>query len=228
VILLAEHDEPTLAAKKKRQLVPLATATSTSKTRVWGFENTPSGRPNIEAGSSWENATGSVQYTYRNASGRAEWQSRDPLPNPQDGANESLYEYAENSPIILSDPIGLDPFGSGKYHGNWGGAGYANGKLQSEESNFLDGQKLVPPTDDRDACYEHHDFCLHNCATIKDPVLRRNCRNKCDNDLAACISKCKHWWWQKPFEEHVFSGPNSYNAHPDKYYPGAKYYPPPK
>jgi RHS repeat-associated protein len=104
VILLAEHDEPTLAAKKKRQLVPLATATSTSKTRVWGFENTPSGRPNIEAGSSWENATGSVQYTYRNASGRAEWLSRDPIAE-RGGIN--LYDYVGNDPIDGTDPLGL-------------------------------------------------------------------------------------------------------------------------
>jgi RHS repeat-associated protein len=104
VILLAEHDEPTLAAKKKRQLAPLKLATSTPKNRVWGFENIPSGRPNIEAGSSWENATGSVQYTYRNASGRAEWLSRDPIAE-RGGIN--LYDYVGNDPIDGTDPLGL-------------------------------------------------------------------------------------------------------------------------
>jgi RHS repeat-associated protein len=107
VILLAEHDEPPiLAVKKKRQLAPLKTATSTPKNRVWGFANTPSGRLNIEAGSSWENATGSVQYTYQNASGRAEWLSRDPLGENR-GIN--LYEYVANNPVDFVDPLGLAP-----------------------------------------------------------------------------------------------------------------------
>jgi RHS repeat-associated protein len=108
VILLAEHDEPPiLAVKKKRQLAPLKTATSTPKNRVWGFANTPSGRLNIEAGSSWENATGSVQYTYQNASGRAEWLSRDPMVNPEVGQGPNLYDYVHNDPVRFIDPLGL-------------------------------------------------------------------------------------------------------------------------
>jgi RHS repeat-associated protein len=104
VILLAEHDEPTLAAKKKRQLAPLKLATSTPKNRVWGFENIPSGRPCVEFDLTWETAIGSVQYTYRNASGRAEWLSRDPIAE-RGGIN--LYDYVGNDPIDGTDPLGL-------------------------------------------------------------------------------------------------------------------------
>jgi RHS repeat-associated protein len=117
VILLAELDASSLAAKKKRQLAPLKLATSTPKNRVWGFEKTPSGRLNIEAGSSWENATGSVQYTYRNASGRAEWLSRDPLPDAERRLGPNLYEYVYNDPINGIDPAGEATFQIG-FSGN--------------------------------------------------------------------------------------------------------------
>jgi RHS repeat-associated protein len=117
VILLAELDASSLAAKKKRQVAPLETATSTPKNRVWSFADTPSGRPNIEAGSSWENATGSVQYTYRNASGRAEWLSRDPFID-DDGSDAevalgpNLYQYTLNNPLRYTDPFGLQAMDS--------------------------------------------------------------------------------------------------------------------
>jgi RHS repeat-associated protein len=104
VILLAEHDEPTLAAKKKRQLAPLKLATSTPKNRVWGFENIPSGRPCVEFDLTWETAIGSVQYTYRNASGRAEWLSRDPIG---ESGGTNLYGYVSNDPVDFIDPFGL-------------------------------------------------------------------------------------------------------------------------
>jgi hypothetical protein len=110
VILLAEHDEPLLAAKKKRQPGASSWATSTPKNRVWGFENTPSGRPNAEPQLSWENATGSVQYTYQIASGRAEWLSRDPLG---EGNDNTLYSYVWNDPIDWYDPFGLAGGGRG-------------------------------------------------------------------------------------------------------------------
>jgi hypothetical protein len=104
VILLAEHDEPLLAAKKKRQVAASESLTSTPKNRVWGFENTPSGRPVVEPPLSSENATGSVQYTYQIASGRAEWLSRDPI-GENGGVN--LYGYVHNSTINLTDSLGL-------------------------------------------------------------------------------------------------------------------------
>jgi RHS repeat-associated protein len=104
VVITETRRESSLAAKQKRQVASLETVTSTLKNRVWGFANTPSGRPNIEAGSSWENATGSVQYTYRNASGRAEWLSRDPIG---EGSDATLYSYVDNNPMDLRDPLGL-------------------------------------------------------------------------------------------------------------------------
>jgi hypothetical protein len=107
VILLAEHDEPTtLAAKKKRQPGASSWPTSTPKNRVWGFENTPSGRPVVEPQLTQENATGSVQYTYQIASGRAEWLSRDP---EGEGVDATLYSYVGNNPVDLIDPMGLNP-----------------------------------------------------------------------------------------------------------------------
>ena len=108
MILLAEHDEPTLAAKKKRQPGASSSATSTPKNRVWSFENTPSGRPNTEPELSWETATGSVQYTYQNASGRAEWLSRDPLRGAEQSQGANLYWYVQNNSVNGVDPSGLD------------------------------------------------------------------------------------------------------------------------
>lgn len=81
--------------------------TSTPKKRVWGFKKTSSGRPNIEARSSWENATGSVQYTYQSASGRAEWLSRDPLWDAELSQGANLYWYVLNNAVNDVDPSGL-------------------------------------------------------------------------------------------------------------------------
>ena len=89
MILLAEHDEPTLAAKKKRQPGTSETATSTPKNRVWGFENTPHGRPSGDPDLSWETATGSVQFNYESASGRAYYYSRDHLGSVREMVNSS-------------------------------------------------------------------------------------------------------------------------------------------
>jgi len=118
VILLAEHDEPTtLAAKKKRQHGASSWPTSTPKNRVWGFENTLSGRPSVEPQISWETATGSVQYTYQIASGRAEWLSRDPLQDAERSQGPNLYDYVQNNPVNAIDPDGLCTCQSGKWTG---------------------------------------------------------------------------------------------------------------
>jgi hypothetical protein len=106
VILLAEYDEPSLAAKKKRQSGALTKPTFTPKNRVWGFESTPSGRPCVDPQLSWENATGSVQFTYETASGRAGWLSKDPLKNAERLQGPNLYEYVMNNPIFNYDSSG--------------------------------------------------------------------------------------------------------------------------
>ena len=102
MILLAEHDEPTLAAKKKQWHVALETATSTPKNRVWGFENTAHGRPGVESQLSLETATGSVQYSYETVSGRADYYFRDHL--------DSVRELMSSSGTIAAR-YGYDPYG---------------------------------------------------------------------------------------------------------------------
>jgi RHS repeat-associated protein len=103
VILLAEHDEPSLAAAQEQQEPPLKTATSTPKNRVWGFENYPSGRISAEPPLSWENAAGSVQYSYENTSGRAYYYTRDHLG--------SVREMCNSSGTIVAR-YGYDPYGA--------------------------------------------------------------------------------------------------------------------
>ena len=112
MILLAEHDEPSLAAKKKRQLGASKSLTTTPKNRVWSFENTPSGRPCVDPQLSWEKATGSVQFTYETASGRAGWLSRDPVKDAEQSQGPNLYQYVNENPVNLFDPLGLE--------GTWG------------------------------------------------------------------------------------------------------------
>ncbi|MEI9998544.1 MAG: hypothetical protein WDO13_04945 [Verrucomicrobiota bacterium] len=157
MILLAEHDEPTLAAKKKRQHGASSWPTSTPKNRVWGFENTPSGRPVVEPQLTQETAAGSVQYTYQIASGRAEWLSRDPLG---EGMGTNLYDYVGNCPIDDFDSLGLwqtninivipltpsltgvginITFGNNSGQWNVGGlVGVGEGLLFSAKTNFKD------------------------------------------------------------------------------------------
>jgi RHS repeat-associated protein len=102
VILLAEHDEPSLAAKKKRQQVSSKRATSTPKNRVWGFENKAPGRISSEPDLSAETATGSVQFSYETASGRGYYYTRDHLG--------SVREMCSSTGTITSR-MAYDPYG---------------------------------------------------------------------------------------------------------------------
>jgi RHS repeat-associated protein len=102
VILLAEHDEPSLAAKKKRQHVALEKATSTPKNRVWNFFGSAPGRISCEPDLSWETATGSVQFSYETASGQAYYYTRDHLG--------SVREMLDSSGTLVSR-LGYDVYG---------------------------------------------------------------------------------------------------------------------
>ena len=89
MILLAEHAEPSLAAKKKQRHVALEKATFTPKNRVWGFENYPLGQISFDPDLSAETATGSVQFSYENASGRAYYYTSDQLGSVREVCNSS-------------------------------------------------------------------------------------------------------------------------------------------
>ena len=161
-------------------------------------------------------------------SSTARWLSRDPFPDAERRQGPNLYEYVGDGPVGRLDPLGLNWFGSGDYYGNWGGSDWSNGKSQSEESNFLDHQKFVKPIDDRDQCYQQHDYCLHNCSRISNPACRKKCRCNCDNHLAACLHGVSSWSPWKIFEQtEVFPGPNAHNCNAGEYHPEAAYYPPP-
>jgi len=102
VILLADHDEPLLAAKKKQRRSASSTPTSTPKNRVWGFDDDSLGRPCSGHELSWETAIGSVQYSYENASGRANYYTRDHVG--------SVRELLNGSGTIVAR-YSYDPFG---------------------------------------------------------------------------------------------------------------------
>jgi hypothetical protein len=78
----------------------------TLKNRVWGFAP-QSGRPNIDRDLTQENAMGSNPYSYENASGRAEWLSRDPLQDAELSQGANLYWYVFNNAVNGVDPSGL-------------------------------------------------------------------------------------------------------------------------
>jgi hypothetical protein len=117
VVALEEYRSSSLAAGQRRRKSAGASLTSTPKNRVWGFANTPSGRPCANLDLSWETAIGSVQYTYKIASGRAEFLSRDPLGFK---AGPNMYTYVQQNPWTHFDPEGLDLHA---LHEFWAGMG---------------------------------------------------------------------------------------------------------
>jgi RHS repeat-associated protein len=103
VILLAEHDEPSLAAQKKQRAASSKRATSTPQNRVRDFFNSPLGRPVPAPQLSWENATGSVQCSYETASGQGYYYTRDHLG--------SVREMCSSTGTITSR-MAYDPYGN--------------------------------------------------------------------------------------------------------------------
>jgi RHS repeat-associated protein len=121
VILLAEHDEPSLAAKKKQRHVALKTATSTPKNRVWNFFGSALGRISCEPASTPETATGSVQFSYETASGQAYYYTSDHLGSTREMLNSSgtiiaRYSYDPFGKTTLVSGSNLATFQYGKYY----------------------------------------------------------------------------------------------------------------
>jgi hypothetical protein len=111
--------------------------------------------------------------------------SRDPI-GEQGGLN--LYAYVDNDPVNLIDPLGL----KFRWHGNWGGPGWANGGWNPESGPLPDpgDPDYVPPTDEQDACYEKHDRCIHDCPPCPKKVNSK-CIEDCDHKLHRCLNKIK-------------------------------------
>lgn len=74
-----------------------------------------------------------------------------------------------------------------RFHGNWGGPGWANGGWGSESGPLpaVDDPQYVLPKDPEDPCYEQHDRCIHDCPTC--PSKGNACVKNCDARLADCL-----------------------------------------
>lgn len=78
------------------------------------------------------------------------WLSRDPI-GISGGLN--LYVAFDCNPVYYTDPFGL----SFRWHGKWGGPGWAAGQWKSE-SKLTPSDLEVRPTDPRDQAYQNHDI----------------------------------------------------------------------
>jgi RHS repeat-associated protein len=134
------------------------------------------------------------------------WLSRDPI-GESGGVN--LYDYVGNNSTDNTDGLGLQiatpgpvptpipapttvPDGGFRYHGNWGGPGWANGGW-NPESGLLPragSRGYVPPTDPEDSCYEGHDRCIHDCPQC--PTHGNGCVRECDCKLVICLGRLAH------------------------------------
>ena len=78
------------------------------------------------------------------------WLSKDPI-GISGGLNQ--YVFCRSNPVNLIDPFGL----SFRWHGRWGGPGWAAGQWKSE-SELTPSDLDVEPTDPRDQAYQNHDL----------------------------------------------------------------------
>lgn len=134
------------------------------------------------------------------------WLSRDPI-GESGGIN--LYGYVKNRPTGNRDPLGLQiptpgpvptpipepvtlPDSGFRYHGNWGGPGWANGGWNPESGLLArpGGRAYVPPVDPEDSCYEGHDRCIHDCPGC--PSHGNSCVRECDRKLVVCLGRLVH------------------------------------
>ena len=171
MILLAAPDESSLAAKKKQRHGALETATSTPKNRVWNFENTASGRTCSDPDLSWENATGSVQYSYKSASGRAQYYTRDHLGSVREmtdssGTIQARYDY---------DPYGRATKVSGSMDSDFQYAGmYEHANSGLSLTMFRAYDPTIGRWLSRDPSGEHfginlYRYCDNNPISLYDP-----------------------------------------------------------
>ena len=86
-------------------------------------------------------------------------------------------------------PPGYPGFPSSfRHYENWGGPGWANGGWNPEDGEIPEpgDEDYVPPTDERDACYEAHDRCINRCPDCPEEA-NSDCIEDCDVELSDCL-----------------------------------------
>jgi len=129
------------------------------------------------------------------------WISRDPV---EENGGLNLYAYVGNSPNNRTDPFGLLDF---RYHGKWGGPGWANGGWNSESGSLpsTSDPNYVPPIDAEDACYEQHDRCVHDCPLCPKSASSE-CIERCDLNLHFCLNNLEYKTLRTRFTSWAFAG----------------------
>lgn len=111
------------------------------------------------------------------------WTTTDPIGYSSMGFN--LYEYVQNNPTDLIDPLGLLAF---HHYGNFGGPGWSGGRYVSEDKMTLQDMN-VAAIDSLDKCYKNHDICIYMCYnnnSCSSGLTRGVCVALCDFKLSNC------------------------------------------